>query len=154
MIIDVEIARPKKLKIKFKLLYEDAQMPVHVNQFAAGLDFVTPEDIILKPGESKSVPLGIAWQPDRDDVYLQLKSRSGLAFKKGIEASNAGVIDSDYRGEIHVLLKNSSKDEVTIKKGERCCQGIALPVFKIDMIKSEALSATERGSKGFGSTGA
>jgi dUTP pyrophosphatase len=144
--------REMPVRIKFKLMSDDVLMPKKGNARAAGIDFYAAEDVLIEPGKYKSVPLGVAWEPSRNDVFLLLKGRSGLSFA-GIEASNAGVVDPDYRGEIRGLFKNRTGNSIVIKKNERCCQGIVLPLPRVSIFRSSDLSETERGNKGFGSTG-
>ena len=98
-----------------------------------------------------TVPTGLYMEVPQG-YYAQVKSRSGLAFKQGIEAFN-GVIDSDYRGEIKVLLKNMSPIPKNIQNGERIAQILILPVVQPELKPVESLSSTERGAGGFGSTG-
>lgn len=147
------ILRDRPVKVKFKRLSESAVMPRRANAFAAGIDFYASEGVIVPAGKTAAVPLGVAWEPSRNDCYLQLKGRSGLAFKNNIEASNAGVIDADYRGEIKALLENKGTLAFIVHKGDKCCQGIVLPLARTDIFEAARLSSTERGTGGFGSTG-
>lgn len=143
----------KERNIKFKLLSPASTMPVRGTLSAAGIDFFAAQDVLIRPGESVEVPLGVAWEPDGKDLYLQLKGRSGLAFKHGIEASNAGVVDADYRGEIKARLRNDGDEGFWIRTGARCCQGIVISLPSTVISQADELNETVRGANGFGSTG-
>lgn len=110
-------------------------------------------DIILKPLERKLIPTGIFLELE-DNFEAQVRARSGLAIKKGISLVNGiGTIDSDYRGEVKVILINLSNEEVTIKDGDRIAQIVFMKVEKPKIIEVKNISDTERGSGGFGHTG-
>lgn len=145
--------RNRPVRVKFKKIRESARIPCRANEFAAGLDFYAAEDVLVPAGGSVDIPLGIAWQPSRTDCYLQLKGRSGLAFVHQIEMSNSGVVDPDYRGEIMARLENKGDKAYLIKAGDKCCQGIVLPLPGVDASEAFDLGITRRGDKGFGSTG-
>ena len=111
------------------------------------------ENIILKPGERKLIRTGIAFEIEYG-YEIQIRPRSGLAFKYGITVLNTpGTIDSDYRGEIKVLLINHSNQSFEIKKGDRIAQAIVTPIIQAKIVEVKELSNTKRGNKGFGSTG-
>jgi len=122
----------------------------------AGMDFYSADRSYVEPGDSVILGLGIGWQvanPRPGYKYeIMVQSRSGLAFKKGIEASNAGVVDHHYRQEIKVKLYNHSDFRLDIFIGDRVCQGIVyeLPITTIKSV--DKLTPTDRGD-GFGSTG-
>jgi dUTP pyrophosphatase len=109
--------------------------------------------ISVAPGERVGVPTG--WAMELPQGYeAQVRPRSGLAWKAGLTVVNApGTIDSDYRGEINVLLVNLSKETVVIQPGDRVAQMIVAPVLQVQIEETGELSETQRGSGGFGHTG-
>ena len=110
-------------------------------------------DIVLAPGERKLVPTGISVAMP-NNMEIQIRPRSGLAFKNGISVVNTpGTIDSDYRGEIKVLLINLGKEDFAIKKFQRIAQMVICPIIKAKLKETEDLPETVRGDGGFGSTG-
>ena len=132
-------------------------LPSYATEHAAGMDLVAavPDDtpIVLAPGAYGMIPTGlvIALPPGFE---AQVRPRSGLAAKFGVTVLNSpGTIDADYRGEINVLLINHGRDPFTIKRGERIAQIIITPVTRATLVPVAELSATTRGSGGFGSTG-
>ena len=128
-------------------------MPAYASTGAAGMDVVTAEDFTLAPGERMAVPSGFAIAiPDGYEV--QVRPRSGLAFKHGVTCLNTpGTIDSDYRGEVKVILANLGSEPFTALRGERIAQLVPAAVQRAAMIEVEELDDTQRGSGGFGSTG-
>ncbi len=128
-------------------------MPAYESAGAAGMDIVTAEDFSLEPGERMAVPSGFAIAiPEGYEV--QVRPRSGLAFKNGITCLNApGTIDSDYRGEVKVILANLGSETFSALRGERIAQLVPAPVQRAVMTEVDELDDTERGSGGFGSTG-
>jgi len=131
--------------------------PAYQTEHAAGMDLVAavPEDapMVLAPGAYGMIPTGliIALPPG---VEAQVRPRSGLAAKFGVTVLNSpGTIDADYRGEINVLLINHGRAPFTIQRGERIAQLIVAPVTRATLVPVAELSATARGSGGFGSTG-
>jgi len=141
------------MKIKIKKLNKKAIIPAYQTKEAAGFDLHSIEDVIIKPGERKLIGTGLAFEIEFG-FEVQIRPRSGLAYKHGITVLNTpGTIDSDYRGEIKVLLINHGSGEFEIKKGERIAQAVIAPVIQAEIVEVEELSDTERGSGGFGSTG-
>ncbi len=128
-------------------------LPAPASAGAAGLDIVAAETITLRPGSRHAVPTGFAMAiPPGFEV--QVRPRSGLALNHGITVLNApGTIDSDYRGEVKILLVNLSDDAFTIKRGDRIAQLVPAAVAAAVCAEVAALDSTERGSGGFGSTG-
>lgn len=130
--------------------------PIQATEGAAGMDLIadfSKQIIVLEPGERALIPTG---------TYLEIPSgyvgmiapRSGLAIKEGVTVLNApGIIDSDYRGEVSVILVNLSKSAVTIKHGQRIAQLVLTSVPEVNLKEVEELSETARGGQGFGSTG-
>ena len=108
------------------------------------------EEIILKPGERKLIPTGLSIAIP-ENLEIQIRPRSGLAYKKGISVVNTpGTIDSDYRGEIKVLLINLGKEDFIIKKFERIAQMVVCPITKVVLSETNDLPDTIRGEGGFG----
>jgi dUTP pyrophosphatase len=133
----------------------DLPLPQYQTDGAAGFDFVAAidEPIILAPGERHAVPTGL-YIALPTGFELQLRARSGLAFKFGIGLVNGvGTIDTDYRGEIKVLLINHGHEPFTINHGDRIAQGIISRYERITWKPVDALDETDRGHGGFGSTG-
>ena len=141
------------MNIKVKKLYESVVLPEYKTSGAAAFDFESMIDIIINPNETKIIPTGLAFEIP-DGYELQVRPRSGLSAKTKLRVSNSpGTIDSDYRGEVCIILDNiSSQDSYTINKGERIAQGVISKVEKITFEEVENLSETERGEGGFGST--
>ena len=142
------------MNIKVKKLYESVVLPEYKTSGAAAFDFESVIDIIINPNETKIIPTGLAFEIP-DGYELQVRPRSGLSAKTKLRVSNSpGTIDSDYRGEVCIILDNiSSEESYTINKGERIAQGVISKVEKITFEEVENLSETERGEAGFGSTG-
>ena len=136
---------------------EGLALPAYQSAYAAGLDLLAavPEEapLILAPGQRALVPTGlsIALPPGYE---AQIRPRSGLAAKHGITLLNApGTVDADYRGEVSVLLINHGDAPFAIRRGERIAQMVIAPVGQAELVPAVSLSATERGSGGYGSTG-
>lgn len=127
--------------------------PKYQTPDSAGVDLQSTEDLLLKPGERILVPTGLFLELPTG-FMAQVCPRSGLAIKHGVTVLNApGIIDSDYRGEVKVILVNLGQEEYSIKKDDRIAQLIFLPCFQGRLIEIEELSKTKRGEAGFGSTG-
>ncbi|HSX55762.1 MAG TPA: dUTP diphosphatase [Sphingomonas sp.] len=132
---------------------EGLPLPAYATAGAAGMDVVAAEDLILAPGGRHAVATGFAIAiPEGFEV--QVRPRSGLALKHGITCLNTpGTIDSDYRGEVKVILANLGSDAFPIARGERIAQLVAAPVQRAVFAEVAALDETVRGAGGFGSTG-
>lgn len=133
-----------------------AILPARATNGSAGLDLFAciDEKIILEPGQSVLVPTGVAIELPSADMAAFIFARSGLSVKFGVALSNSvGVVDSDYRGEIFVSLKNFSNNSYEIKCFERIAQLIVMPVCCLPLMEVVELSDTFRGESGFGSTG-
>ena len=141
--------------IRVKILREGAQIPTYGSAKAAGSDLYACIDdtAVIAPGDSAWIPTGIALE--LPDGYAGLiYARSSLGAKRGLAPANkVGVIDSDYRGEIRVVLHNHSKQEQRVDPGERIAQLLVTPVITPLFQIVEELSDTERSDGGFGSTG-
>ena len=141
--------------VKIKILRDGVNIPKYATEGSAAVDLsaAIEEPITLMPGERRLIPTGIAVSIPRDTVAI-VCARSGLSYKKGINAANGiGVIDSDYRGEIFFSAANISDEPYTVTPGERIAQLMLMPFMKMDFIKTDDLDSTERGEGGFGSTG-
>ena len=128
-------------------------LPRYETEGAAGLDLRADEPFSLAPGERRLVPTGLALEipPGHEG---QVRPRSGLAVRHGIALVNApGTIDSDYRGEVQVVLVNLGQAPVTFARGDRIAQLVIAPVTRAEVVLVEELNATGRGAGGFGSTG-
>jgi dUTP diphosphatase len=137
------------------LIAEGAQMPVYASEQAAGADVhaFLQQDLILQPGQSALIPTGLKFAIP-EGYEIQVRPRSGLAFKNGITVLNSpGTIDSDYRGELGVILINHSKQAFTVTPGMRIAQIVVAPVLRAAFVMEETLEATARGAGGFGHTG-
>ena len=141
------------ISLKVKKLSPLAQIPAYQTDEAAGFDLHSIEDVVLKPNERKLISTGLAFEIPKG-YEIQIRPRSGLAYKSGITVLNSpGTIDSDYRGEIKVLLINHSNEEFEIKTHDRIAQAVIQEVIQVDFKEVEELNDTNRGSGGFGSTG-
>lgn len=142
------------MSLKFKKLDPDAIIPTRGSEEAAGVDFHAMKDFILQPGERMLVKTGLGVAVPKG-TYLRIAPRSGLAFKHGIDVL-AGVVDSDYRGEVGVILINtnapSTGRSVQFKAGDKIAQGIVERIELLDPVEVENLDETVRGEGGFGST--
>jgi dUTP pyrophosphatase len=144
------------LQISVKAL-EGAELPSYGTVGSAGADLTAylPEEgsLTLQPGEYKLVPTGL-FMALPSGFEAQVRPRSGLAAKHGVTVLNApGTIDSDYRGEVKVILINHGSSEYVISHGERIAQMIIAPVQQCRFISAESIDDTHRGIGGFGSTG-
>jgi dUTP pyrophosphatase len=128
-------------------------LPAYATDGAAGMDVVAAEDVDLPPGGRHAVATGFAMAiPDGYEV--QVRPRSGLALKQGITCLNTpGTIDSDYRGEVKVILANLGGETFAIRKGDRIAQLVPAPVLRATLNEVSSLDETARGAGGFGSTG-
>lgn len=130
-------------------------VPRYASPEAAGADlFADNEDeIVIAPGERKAVPTGLHLEIP-DGYEGQVRPRSGMALKYGVTVLNApGTIDSDYRGEVKVILINHGEEPYTIQKGDRIAQILFSPVIQAEFIPTQELAESVRGAGGFGSTG-
>ena len=142
-------------EILIKKLHSDVNIPKYETEGSSGLDLEAyiEKDLRLLSGERKLVPTGISVAMP-NNFEIQIRPRSGLAYKNGISVVNApGTIDSDYRGEIKVLLINLGTEAVTIKKFQRIAQMVICPIIKANLKEVQELPETIRGAGGFGSTG-
>ena len=128
-------------------------LPAYASFGAAGMDVVSAEELILPAGARHAVATGFAMQiPEGYEV--QVRPRSGMALKHGITCLNApGTIDSDFRGEVKIILANLGHHPFPIRRGDRIAQLVPAPVQHAVLYEVQRLDDTERGSRGFGSTG-
>ena len=132
---------------------EGLPLPAYATPGAAGMDVVAAEDLDLAPGARHAVATGFKVAIP-DGFEIQVRPRSGLAYKYGVTVSNTpGTIDSDYRGELKILMINHGSDPFRVRRGERIAQLVPAAVTKADFDEVDELDATTRGSGGFGSTG-
>ena len=142
-------------KVLIKKLDPAVELPVYKTEGASGIDLMAlvKKPINLKPNSSCLVPTGLA-VAFSSDFEIQIRPRSGLAAKNSISVLNTpGTIDSDYRGEIKVILFNHGKNDFLINNKDRIAQMILTPVIKMDLEETDDIPETIRGEGGFGSTG-
>jgi dUTP pyrophosphatase len=142
-------------KIQIKKISNEVLTPKYETLGSSGMDVAAyiKQDIIINPGDKVVIPTGFSLSIPRG-YEVQIRPRSGLAAKKGMTVLNTpGTIDSDYRGEIKVILINLGKDEFIVKNGERIAQMVFCPIKQVIMEEVKELPETERGIGGFGSTG-
>lgn len=146
---------PSEVPVRVKRLPhgEGLELPAYATEGAAGMDVLSAEDLTLAPGARHAVATGLAIAiPPGFEV--QVRPRSGLALKHGITVPNSpGTIDSDYRGELKVILINHGSDPFEIRRGDRIAQLVLAPVTRASWLVSDELDETARGEGGFGSTG-
>ena len=146
-----------KLAIRRLPHSEGLKLPAYETAGSAGMDLRAAleegKELILSPGERALVPTGLIFELP-EGYEAQIRPRSGLAFKNGVTCLNTpGTIDSDYRGEIKVLLINLGQEPFTITRGMRIAQTVISPAPQIAIVETTTTSDTIRGTKGFGSTG-
>ena len=143
------------VKVLVKKLKSSVKLPSYKTNGASGMDLMAYIDksIEIKPGESCLVPTGLSLAFP-NEYEIQIRPRSGLAAKNNISVLNTpGTIDSDYRGEIKVILINLGEKTFTVEKGARIAQMVLCPIIKAKIREVENLDNTVRGASGFGSTG-
>ena len=133
--------------------FEGLELPEYATAGAAGMDVLAAEDVTLAPGARHAVATGMALAIP-PGFEIQVRPRSGLALKHGISMPNSpGTIDSDYRGELKVILINHGSADFAVRRGDRIAQLVLAPVVRVSWLKVDELDATQRGEGGFGSTG-
>ena len=143
------------VKILVQKFDENVKLPTYKTAGSSGMDIFAyiKNKITITPGKTGIIPTGIAIAIPKN-YEIQIRPRSGLAAKKGISVLNTpGTVDSDYRGEIKIILINLSKKSFVVKSGDRVAQMILCPVIKGKFKEVKKLPKTVRGKKGFGSTG-
>ena len=143
------------VKVLIKKLSPEVKLPSYKSSGASGMDLMAfiPSSIIIKPKTSCLIPTGLS-MAFSENYEIQIRPRSGLAAKNNISVLNTpGTIDSDYRGEIKVIIYNHGDEDFVINNKDRIAQMILTPVIKMDLQEADELPETIRGEGGFGSTG-
>jgi len=144
-----------QVKVMRKQGSEDLPLPQYMSEAASGMDLYAAVDnaVQLERHEIKLIPTGVHIELPLG-YEAQVRPRSGLALKHGLTIVNTpGTIDSDYRGEIGIILCNLGKERFTVERGMRIAQLVIQPVFRAELIEVECLEETRRGTGGFGHTG-
>ena len=142
-------------KVLIKRLDPSVELPIYKTNGASGMDLIAfiNKPINIKPKKSSLIPTGLSVAFSKD-YEIQIRPRSGLAAKNNISILNTpGTIDSDYRGEIKIILYNHGNNDFTVNNGDRIAQMILAPVVKMELEETNSLPETIRGKGGFGSTG-
>lgn len=143
-------------KLKVKIVNKSPnQLPAYETNFSAGMDLRAwlEEPVVLAPGERALIPTGIAIQLP-EGYECQIRPRSGLALKHGITILNSpGTVDADYRGDIGIIVINTSQEPFTIADGDRICQMVIKEYVRVEWERVSELDHTKRGDGGFGHTG-
>ncbi len=148
------------MNIKIKKLHPDAIIPQYQTDGSSGFDFHAIEDIIIHSGDTVLVKTGLSFEIPKG-FELQVRPRSGMSLKTKLRVANSpGTIDSDYRGEVCIIMDNISHrdpypftESALITKGDRIAQGVICPIIRAQFEEVEELSSTDRGEGGFGSSG-
>lgn len=144
---------PVPVPVKRLPNFEGLELPAYATDGAAGMDVLAAEDVSLAPGARHAVATGLAFAIP-PGFEIQVRPRSGLALKHGITVPNTpGTIDSDYRGELKVILINHGAETFEIRRGDRVAQLVLAPVTRASWLEVDELEQTTRGEGGFGSTG-
>jgi dUTP pyrophosphatase len=148
---------------KLRELTEAGKNPYEITRFdrthlsdeiLSSFETLENETVTIAPGERAKIPTGVAISPESRDVVAVLAGRSGHGLKNGVTLANGiGVIDSDYRGEISVVLINHGSEPFTVRRGDRIAQMMFMPVYTANFLAVDELDETERGAGGFGHTG-
>jgi dUTP pyrophosphatase len=144
-------ANPELHRLSFKRLDPKATLPTRGSSEAAGLDMFSIEDVVVEPKQRSLVRTGLAVAIP-EGYYGRIAPRSGLATQKGLDVL-AGVIDSDYRGEVRCLLFNTGDEAINLPAQSKICQLLIEKIITPSAVWSDEISDTDRGSGGFGSTG-
>ena len=143
------------MKVAVQRLAPDLPLPVYATAGSSGLDLIAAveSEVVLPPGGFSAIPTGIALALP-EGYEAQVRPRSGLAVRHGVTVLNApGTVDSDYRGEITVILVNHGRSAFSILRGMKIAQLVIGPVVRAEWHETERLDSTRRGTGGFGSTG-
>lgn len=142
-----------KYEVQIKKTHPDAIIPKYQTKGAAGVDLHSVEYVLILPGDTKLIDTGLTIELP-ENIELQIRPRSGLSFQTGLRVANApGTVDPDFRGIIKIILNNTGVLPFEVKKGDRIAQGVFAPFVQVEFNEVEDLNETERGQKGFGSTG-
>ena len=146
-------AEPVPVMVKRLPGNDDLPLPAYATAGAAGMDVVSAEDVDLAPGARHAVATGLSMAIP-EGFEIQVRPRSGLALKHGVTVPNTpGTIDSDYRGELKVIMINLGAETFSIRRGDRVAQLVLAPVTRANWLAVDTLDETARGAGGFGSTG-
>ena len=143
------------VKVLIKKLSSDVELPSYKTSGASGMDLMAhiKSPIIIKPKTSELIPTGLS-VAFSEEYEIQIRPRSGLAAKNNISVLNTpGTIDSDYRGELKIIIYNHGNQDFTVNDSDRIAQMILTPVIKMELQETDELPETLRGKGGFGSTG-
>jgi dUTP pyrophosphatase len=143
------------VKVLIKKLSSDVELPSYKTSGASGMDLMAhiKSPIIIKPKTSELIPTGLS-VAFSEEYEIQIRPRSGLAAKNNISVLNTpGTIDSDYRGELKIIIYNHGNEDFTVSNSDRIAQMILTPVVKMELQETDELPETLRGEGGFGSTG-
>lgn len=141
------------MELRFKLS-KNGKLPTKADSGAVGYDLYAAEACVVPARSWKLVSTGLSWQPESNNVEMQIRPRSGLAYKNGITVLNSpGSIDASYRGNIGVLLMNNSDKDYDIAIGDRIAQAVFRKTDEFDLMVVDSLDVTERNDGGFGSSG-
>ncbi|MBM3595014.1 MAG: dUTP diphosphatase [Alphaproteobacteria bacterium] len=145
--------QPIPVPVKRLPHFEGLELPAYATEGAAGMDVLAAEDVTLAPGSRHAVATGLAVAIPHG-FEIQVRPRSGLALSHGVTVPNTpGTIDSDYRGELKVIMINHGQAAFEIRRGDRIAQLVLAPVEQATWLKVDELDETARGEGGFGSTG-
>ena len=141
------------MKAKYKYVHLLALPPVYMTKGSACFDLHSVEKVTIEPSQQVTIKTGLVFElPEGSAMFLF--SRSGHAAKHGVRLANSvGVIDSDYRGEVCVMLRNDGDKMVVINAQDRIAQALVMPIAPVELAYVDIVSDTERGANGFGSTG-
>lgn len=139
------------MELKIKRRSKDAVLPKYMSEGAGAFDLVATKGCLLLPGASKTVSTGIAMEIPKGFTGI-ICPRSGMGVKHDID-SHMGIIDSDYRGEVKIHLRNLGYNAFGVQKGDRVAQMVIIPTPPIEIVEADELSETVRGEGGFGHTG-
>ena len=141
------------LSVKVLRLHDRAKLPQYQHKNDAGMDVTAVDNHVINVGDRRLIPTGLAFEIP-EYCMIDVRPRSGLALKKGITVLNSpGTIDSNYRGELAVILINHGDEPFVIHAGDRIAQIVFSPFYTATLIESDLLEDSDRGSGGFGSTG-
>lgn len=141
------------MTLAFKRIHPDAVLPAYAHPSDAGMDLRSVADVVIPRGGRALVPTGLVIL--LPPLYeAQVRPRSGLALKHGVTVLNSpGTIDAGYRGEIGVILANLGEADFAVKRGDKIAQLVIAPVTQSQVVETDVVDATDRGTGGFGSTG-
>ncbi len=139
--------------IQVMRVHKDAVIPSYAKKGDAGFDLFAVEDTVVEPGNAAIIKTGLCMAIP-EGFEMQIRMRSGASYKTPLIVANApGTVDSGYRGEIGIIVRNLASFPYTVKKGDRIAQGVITPVVRATFLETDDLPISDRGSGGFGSTG-